>query len=179
MSEIVRKTDIDVWAVTLGSLFIWIETQGILGSTLQANLSLLGGTLQQYAKNYEPCNSPRWSGGVFLVHCALVCLMEEVWTLENQILSLLSPGARPGQPTEGFCSLWGAGSGLSPVFEHGLPSYQGKTVIQAEIDAAAELIDFFRFNAQFAMELEGEQPISVPPSTNHVVYRGLEVLQGR
>uniref|UniRef100_A0A8C2MZM0 Multifunctional fusion protein n=2 Tax=Cricetulus griseus TaxID=10029 RepID=A0A8C2MZM0_CRIGR len=51
---------------------------------------------------------------------------------------------------------------------------QGKTVIQAEIDAAAELIDFFRFNAKFAVELEGEQPISVPPSTNHVVYRGLE-----
>nr|XP_031320061.1 delta-1-pyrroline-5-carboxylate dehydrogenase, mitochondrial isoform X3 [Camelus dromedarius] len=51
---------------------------------------------------------------------------------------------------------------------------QGKTVIQAEIDAAAELIDFFRFNAKFAVELEGEQPISVPPSTNNVVYRGLE-----
>ncbi|XP_036085149.1 delta-1-pyrroline-5-carboxylate dehydrogenase, mitochondrial isoform X1 [Rousettus aegyptiacus] len=51
---------------------------------------------------------------------------------------------------------------------------QGKTVIQAEIDAAAELIDFFRFNAKFAVELEGEQPISVPPSTNSVVYRGLE-----
>lgn len=98
---------------------------------------------------------------------------------ENQVLSLLSPGARPGQPTEGFRSLRGSGSGLSAVLEHRLPSYQGKTVIQAEIDAAAELIDFFRFNAKFAVELEGEQPISVPPSTNHVVYRGLEVLQGR
>ena len=52
-------------------------------------------------------------------------------------------------------------------------------MIQAEIDAAAELIDFFRFNAKFAVELEGEQPLSVPPSTNHVVYRGLEVPQGR
>ncbi|KAI4544782.1 hypothetical protein MG293_005048 [Ovis ammon polii] len=51
---------------------------------------------------------------------------------------------------------------------------QGKTVIQAEIDAAAELIDFFRFNAKFAVELEGEQPLSVPPSTNSVLYRGLE-----
>ena len=51
-------------------------------------------------------------------------------------------------------------------------------MIQAEIDAAAELIDFFRFNAKFAVELEGEQPISVPPSTNHTVYRGLEVPQG-
>lgn len=55
---------------------------------------------------------------------------------------------------------------------------QGKTVIQAEIDAAAELIDFFRFNAKFAMELEGQQPLSVPPSTNSVVYRGLEVPTG-
>uniref|UniRef100_A0A2K5U6S4 Delta-1-pyrroline-5-carboxylate dehydrogenase, mitochondrial n=1 Tax=Macaca fascicularis TaxID=9541 RepID=A0A2K5U6S4_MACFA len=51
---------------------------------------------------------------------------------------------------------------------------QGKTVIQAEIDAAAELIDFFRFNAKYAVELEGQQPISVPPSTNSMVYRGLE-----
>lgn len=51
---------------------------------------------------------------------------------------------------------------------------QGKTVIQAEIDAAAELIDFFRFNAKYAVELEGQQPISVPPSTNSTVYRGLE-----
>ena len=45
-------------------------------------------------------------------------------------------------------------------------------MIQAEIDAAAELIDFFRFNAKFAMELEGEQPLSVPPSTNSMLYRG-------
>ncbi|KAM6434927.1 delta-1-pyrroline-5-carboxylate dehydrogenase, mitochondrial [Liasis olivaceus] len=51
---------------------------------------------------------------------------------------------------------------------------QAKTVIQAEIDAAAELVDFFRFNAKYAMELEGEQPISAPPSTNSLVYRGLE-----
>ena len=51
-------------------------------------------------------------------------------------------------------------------------------MIQAEIDAAAELIDFFRFNAKFAVELEGEQPLSVPPSTNSVLYRGLEVPPG-
>lgn len=55
---------------------------------------------------------------------------------------------------------------------------QGKTVIQAEIDAAAELIDFFRFNAKFAVELDGQQPLSVPPSTNSIVYRGLEVPTG-
>ncbi|NP_001090548.1 delta-1-pyrroline-5-carboxylate dehydrogenase, mitochondrial [Xenopus laevis] len=51
---------------------------------------------------------------------------------------------------------------------------QGKTVIQAEIDAAAELIDFFRFNAKYAMDLTHEQPISIPVSTNSMVYRGLE-----
>ncbi|XP_072334315.1 delta-1-pyrroline-5-carboxylate dehydrogenase, mitochondrial [Scyliorhinus torazame] len=51
---------------------------------------------------------------------------------------------------------------------------QGKTVIQAEIDAAAELIDFFRFNAKYAVELQREQPISEPPSTNSTLYRSLE-----
>ncbi|XP_056400254.1 LOW QUALITY PROTEIN: delta-1-pyrroline-5-carboxylate dehydrogenase, mitochondrial [Hyla sarda] len=51
---------------------------------------------------------------------------------------------------------------------------QGKTVIQAEIDAAAELIDFFRFNAKYALQLQHEQLISVPISTNSMVYRGLE-----
>ncbi|XP_050178694.1 delta-1-pyrroline-5-carboxylate dehydrogenase, mitochondrial [Myiozetetes cayanensis] len=51
---------------------------------------------------------------------------------------------------------------------------QGKTVIQAEIDAAAELIDFFRFNAKYALELEQSQPLSVDVSTNSMVYRGLE-----
>ncbi|XP_072888038.1 delta-1-pyrroline-5-carboxylate dehydrogenase, mitochondrial [Hemitrygon akajei] len=50
----------------------------------------------------------------------------------------------------------------------------GKTVIQAEIDAAPELIDFFRFNAKYAMELQHEQPISEPPSTNTTLYRSLE-----
>ncbi|XP_063798195.1 delta-1-pyrroline-5-carboxylate dehydrogenase, mitochondrial [Pseudophryne corroboree] len=51
---------------------------------------------------------------------------------------------------------------------------QGKTAIQAEIDAAAELIDFLRFNAKYALELQHQQPISVPVSTNKMVYRGLE-----
>ncbi|XP_027857954.1 delta-1-pyrroline-5-carboxylate dehydrogenase, mitochondrial isoform X2 [Xiphophorus couchianus] len=51
---------------------------------------------------------------------------------------------------------------------------QGKTVVQAEIDAAAELIDFFRFNAKHAVELEAQQPISTKESTNTALYRGLE-----
>ncbi|KAG7478415.1 hypothetical protein MATL_G00080640 [Megalops atlanticus] len=51
---------------------------------------------------------------------------------------------------------------------------QGKTVVQAEIDAAAELIDFFRFNAKHAIELQHQQPLSVDGSTNSMLYRGLE-----
>uniref|UniRef100_A0A8C9SRN7 Delta-1-pyrroline-5-carboxylate dehydrogenase, mitochondrial n=1 Tax=Scleropages formosus TaxID=113540 RepID=A0A8C9SRN7_SCLFO len=50
----------------------------------------------------------------------------------------------------------------------------GKTVVQAEIDAAAELIDFFRFNAKHAIELQHQQPLSVEGSTNTMLYRGLE-----
>ncbi|KAM9758865.1 LOW QUALITY PROTEIN: delta-1-pyrroline-5-carboxylate dehydrogenase, mitochondrial [Menidia menidia] len=51
---------------------------------------------------------------------------------------------------------------------------QGKTVVQAEIDAAAELIDFFRFNAKHAIELEEQQPLDSDGSTNTMIYRGLE-----
>lgn len=53
---------------------------------------------------------------------------------------------------------------------------QGKTIIQAEIDAACEMIDFFRFNCFFAKELHGYQPISEDPSTtlNLLRYRALE-----
>jgi 1-pyrroline-5-carboxylate dehydrogenase len=53
---------------------------------------------------------------------------------------------------------------------------QSKTVHQAEIDAAAELIDFWRFNPFFAQELYGEQPISPGGSGawNQLDYRPLE-----
>ncbi|KAF4093875.1 hypothetical protein AMELA_G00007010 [Ameiurus melas] len=51
---------------------------------------------------------------------------------------------------------------------------QGKTVMQAEIDAAAELIDFFRFNAKHAVELVQQQPLDSDGSTNTMLYRGLE-----
>ena len=51
---------------------------------------------------------------------------------------------------------------------------QSKTVIQAEIDAACELIDFWRWNVTFAGELMAEQPISSPGVWNQVDYRGLE-----
>jgi 1-pyrroline-5-carboxylate dehydrogenase len=51
---------------------------------------------------------------------------------------------------------------------------QSKTVIQAEIDAASELIDFWRFNPHFAQELYEEQPISSHTMWNRVEYRPLE-----
>jgi 1-pyrroline-5-carboxylate dehydrogenase len=35
---------------------------------------------------------------------------------------------------------------------------QGKTIWQAEIDAAAELIDFWRFNVKFAYDIYSQQP---------------------
>ena len=37
---------------------------------------------------------------------------------------------------------------------------QSKTVYQSEIDAACELVDFWRFNVGFASELMAEQPVS-------------------
>jgi len=51
---------------------------------------------------------------------------------------------------------------------------QSKTAFQAEIDSAAELIDFWRFNVAYAGELYAEQPISGPGTLNHLDYRGLE-----
>ncbi len=51
---------------------------------------------------------------------------------------------------------------------------QSKTVFQAEIDAAAELIDFWRFNVHFAAHLEDEQPISPPGVWNRMELRPLE-----
>jgi 1-pyrroline-5-carboxylate dehydrogenase len=51
---------------------------------------------------------------------------------------------------------------------------QSKTVFQAEIDAACEMIDFWRFNAAFAQELYAEQPLSSPGVWNVMEYRGLE-----
>jgi 1-pyrroline-5-carboxylate dehydrogenase len=51
---------------------------------------------------------------------------------------------------------------------------QSKTVFQAEIDAASEMIDFWRFNTYFAQELYSEQPISGPGVWNQMEYRPLE-----
>ncbi|MFM8602686.1 MAG: L-glutamate gamma-semialdehyde dehydrogenase [Gemmatimonadota bacterium] len=51
---------------------------------------------------------------------------------------------------------------------------QSKNVYQAEIDAACEMADFFRFNAAFARELYSEQPVSGPGMWNQSEYRALE-----
>ncbi|HTE56317.1 MAG TPA: L-glutamate gamma-semialdehyde dehydrogenase [Kofleriaceae bacterium] len=51
---------------------------------------------------------------------------------------------------------------------------QSKTCHQAEIDAACELIDFFRFNVGFAQRLYGEQPESAPGVWNQIELRALE-----
>ncbi len=51
---------------------------------------------------------------------------------------------------------------------------QSKTVFQAEIDSACELIDFWRFNASFAQELYEEQPLADKGIWNQLDYRPLE-----
>ena len=51
---------------------------------------------------------------------------------------------------------------------------QSKTCFQAEIDAACELIDFWRFNVHFARQILADQPISSPGVWNRSDYRPLE-----
>jgi len=51
---------------------------------------------------------------------------------------------------------------------------QSKSVYQAEIDAACEMIDFLRFNVQYAREIYTQQPISSKGVFNRVEQRPLE-----
>ena len=51
---------------------------------------------------------------------------------------------------------------------------QSKTSHQAEIDAACELIDFFRFNVHYMREIYAGQPQSSPGMWNQLEYRALE-----
>ncbi|HCY77098.1 MAG TPA: 1-pyrroline-5-carboxylate dehydrogenase [Ignavibacteriales bacterium] len=51
---------------------------------------------------------------------------------------------------------------------------QSKTVYQAEIDSAAELIDFYRFNSYYTAQLMQDQPYSGSGMWNRVEYRPLE-----
>ena len=51
---------------------------------------------------------------------------------------------------------------------------QSKNVFQAEIDAACELIDFFRFNVQYMTDIYRQQPESLPGQWNRMEHRALE-----
>ncbi|MEE2711349.1 MAG: L-glutamate gamma-semialdehyde dehydrogenase [Planctomycetota bacterium] len=51
---------------------------------------------------------------------------------------------------------------------------QSKNAFQAEVDAACELIDFWRYNVQYMREIYSEQPESSPGCWNRVEQRGLE-----
>jgi 1-pyrroline-5-carboxylate dehydrogenase len=52
---------------------------------------------------------------------------------------------------------------------------QSKTAFQAEIDAACELIDFWRFNVHYAKQILAEQPIANSPGVwNRTDHRPLE-----
>ena len=51
---------------------------------------------------------------------------------------------------------------------------QSKNVMQAEIDAACELIDFFKFNVQYMSQLYKEQPDSQTGMWNRLEHRPLE-----
>jgi 1-pyrroline-5-carboxylate dehydrogenase len=61
-----------------------------------------------------------------------------------------------------------------PVMNAATMLGQSKTAHQAEIDAACEMIDFFRFNAAFAQKLYTEQPQSAPGQWNRLDHRPLE-----
>lgn len=51
---------------------------------------------------------------------------------------------------------------------------QSKNIFQAEIDAACEMIDFFRFNVQYMTQIYQDQPVSAPGIWNRIEYRPLE-----
>lgn len=51
---------------------------------------------------------------------------------------------------------------------------QSKNAFQAEIDAACEMIDFFRFNVHYMEQIYREQPYSPPGQWNRLQYRPLE-----
>lgn len=51
---------------------------------------------------------------------------------------------------------------------------QSKTVHQAEIDSACELIDFYRFNPYYMSQIYAQQPESSAATWNYLEYRALE-----
>lgn len=61
-----------------------------------------------------------------------------------------------------------------PLINAATMAGQGKTAVQAEIDAACELIDFLRFNVAFTERLYAEQPASSTGIWNRMDHRPLE-----
>ncbi len=51
---------------------------------------------------------------------------------------------------------------------------QSKSIFQAEIDAACELVDFLKFNVIYMSEIYDEQPLTVGNVSNSLEYRPLE-----
>ena len=61
-----------------------------------------------------------------------------------------------------------------PIINAATMLNQSKTVLQAEIDAACELIDFLRYNVSYMPEIFAQQPDSGPATWDYVEYRPLE-----
>ena len=61
-----------------------------------------------------------------------------------------------------------------PIINAATMLNQSKTAMQAEIDAACELIDFLRFNPAYMRQIFEQQPTSQPGTWNYVEYRPLE-----
>ncbi len=61
-----------------------------------------------------------------------------------------------------------------PILNAATMLNQSKTVFQAEIDSACELIDFYRFNPYYMSKIYEEQPYSPRGMWNYVEYRPLE-----
>ena len=61
-----------------------------------------------------------------------------------------------------------------PILNAATMLNQSKTVMQAEIDAACELIDFWRFNPSYMQQIFEQQPGSSRGLWNYVEYRPLE-----
>ncbi len=61
-----------------------------------------------------------------------------------------------------------------PVVNAATMLNQSKTAHQAEIDAACELIDFWRFNVEYMTRIYAEQPVSSQGVWNRMEYRPLE-----
>ena len=102
-------------------------------------------------------------------------------TLKNAIRDALAAKSDwENMPLEDRCSVFlKAADLISGKYRYELMAAtmigQGKNAWQAEIDAAAELCDFLRFNCTYAQELYSQQPPKNAPSVwNRVEYRSLE-----